>query len=520
MLGKLIAPAVLIAAFLALAVPNLTENSITVEEAEILPAGYSSVQTGNFRLAAHHPPLIPALAAAPLSLLNLRPLWQVPGWNSRDSDTFFRNFLTRNRDPLEVLLFAGRVPTIGLGLLMGLILFVWAIELWGYWPAVAVLGCYSLSPSILGYTTLATTRIGLACFTLCAVYALWKFAQHGALVYAAGCGMALGLALLSEYAGWVSAACVAVLLAALGWSGGPVRLLLTAGLLILAITALLVTVGYGFPLGLVRYSAALQQATRATTGPTFLWGTYSTNGFWYYPLLELWWRTPIPILLLLAGFLLREVPATQPSRLNSLFIVVPIAAFLLAGLLLRPNTGLRLVLPALPFILLASGGSVRRAFSSSIHYRIAFAILGVWTIGATLRTAPHFLTYCNELAGGIQPAIRHLDSSDFELGQDLVRLRAYFARHRRNQARGAVFSPLPLQTYGLQLGALEPGELVRPRFGSTYILGARALQAAVSPPESQMRPSLPERFHLLETIGGSLYVYRLISSTGATGATD
>jgi hypothetical protein len=163
---------------------------------------------------------------------------------------------------------------------------------------------------------------------------------------------------------------------------------------------------------------------------------------------------------------------------------------------------------------------MRRALSSSIPSRIAFAILGVWYIGATLRTAPHFLAYCNELAGGIQPATGHLDSSDFELGQDLVRLGAYFARHPQTGARGAVFSPLPLQTYGLRLGALEPGELFRPRSGSTYILGARALQAAVFPAELTVRPSLAKRFHLLETIGGSLYVYRLTSSASETGAPD
>src|SRR5688572_20831528 len=58
--------------YLSLAVDSLLQKSATFDEPPHLAAGYTYWATGDFRLNLEHPPLIKALAAAPLLPLPVR----------------------------------------------------------------------------------------------------------------------------------------------------------------------------------------------------------------------------------------------------------------------------------------------------------------------------------------------------------------------------------------------------------------------------------------------------------------
>ncbi len=527
MSGKMLIPALLLGAFAALAVGSMAGDSVTSDEVAHLPAGYTYVQTGDFRLNPQHPPLLKALAAMPLTRLDLKPIWQVAAWREGDDRAFGADFLLNNRLPLSRILFAGRLPMVALGVLMGAVLFRWAVALWGFAAAAGVLLLFAFSPNILAHAHLVTTDAGLACFTVCALYALWCFTAHGRRRDAVWCGVALGCALLAKYSGLLTAALVAALLALecaaarRRASGVSMRSLALGGALIAGIAVLMVAVGYGFPNGVRNYWYGVHQISRDfdPRQPAFLWGRYAVGGFWYYYLLAQWWKTPLPTLLLFAAALLLADWRTPAARRNWFYVLAPIAAFHLAGFFFRPNIGLRHVLPVLPFVFLAAGAAVQRAMASP-RGRLVLMCLGAWYVAGTLRTYPHFLAYFNELAGGPAGGIHYLIDSNLEWGQDIGRLAAYIDTTQPATARAAVFSPLPLAAQGVRAGAIGLRDMVWPEEGVTYFVGPSYLQRPSYGGDPALRFRWLKRYRPVDTIGWSIAVYRLSTDPAARQRSD
>ena len=381
-LRQQILPLLLLTVFTLLTVSSMYRMSITGDEVTHLPAGYTYVKTGDFRLNMQHPPLIKALAGIPLLALDLKPLAGNPLWEQAREWMFGRDFLVNNDESLSRIVFLARLPMVGVALLMGAVLFLWAKELWGYWTGVFVLFLFTFSPNMLANAPLVHTDIGVSCFTVATLYALWKFSRTGKLRYVVLCGGGLGLALLAKYSGVVTALLVALLLAAtllqrlLGRvpsdaspetpSGlaGPVAVprigkIVASGLVIGCLAVLLIAIGFGFPNGLANYYSGFT-IIHADANPRwegFLWGQYSPTGFWYYYLFAQLWKTPIPVLLFF-GFSLFLVGSTaKTSWLDWSFMLLPIAAFHAAGMWQHASIGVRHVLPAFPFLFLAAGAT-------------------------------------------------------------------------------------------------------------------------------------------------------------------
>lgn len=502
----------LLAVFAALAVTSVATWSATSDEVPHLAAGYSYVQTGDFRLNPQHPPLIKALAAMPLCFLDLKRVEELSGWKERRDRDFGHAFLLDNYEPLPTLLFLGRLPAIGIGLLLGIGLFLWARDLWGFPAAACVLFCFSLSPSLLAHVGLVTTDAGLACFTVWALYALWRWSETRSRRDAVACGVAVGLALLTKYSGLLTLGMVGLLIVATWSEGRPPRVALGAAAWIVLSAALLVTVGYGFPKGLVNYAWGIGQINRDfdLSQPAFLWGEHSAQGFWYYYLLAQLWKTPLPVLILFGVALVTLRARDDRERLKWMFVLGPVVVFHLAGVFYRPNIGLRHVLPVLPFLLLAAGDATRRLAASGRNGRIALAVLAVWQLAGTLYTYPHFLAYFNELAGGPANGVHYLGDSNLEWGQDIAGMRDYIERQRPRHVRAAVFAPLPLEAQGIrQNEPIKLRDLVWPEEGVDYFVGTGFLQRPSYLAENPaVRFRWLERYVPADAIGWSIYVYR------------
>ncbi|MGH7291440.1 MAG: ArnT family glycosyltransferase, partial [Myxococcota bacterium] len=388
-----------------------------------LPAGYSYVATGDLRLNPQHPPLIKALAGLPLLAFDLKPVEQMRGWPRAREWIFGKTFLLDNTQPLDRLVFWGRMPMVGVGVLLGAGLFAWARRLWGDAPGLCVLALYVLCPNVLAHAPLVHTDVGVACFTLLAVYALWRYAGAGHLGWAAACGVGLGGALLAKYSGLVSAAVVALLFAATVVARRRVLALrgadVTAAALVLAALPLAMILLGGGVRAYVR-GVGLVHADANPEWQAFLWGAYSTDGFWNYYLLAQLWKTPLPTLLAFAAALLLVGRVRRATWLDWTFVLLPIAAFHAAGMWQRSSIGVRHVLPALPFLLLACGASADWALRRGRGGRLIVAAVGVWLAVGTLRMWPHFLPFFNELAGGPTGGARLLDDSNIEWGQGLA----------------------------------------------------------------------------------------------------
>jgi len=525
---RVLPPSMLLTAFALLAITSMTRLSITGDEVTHLPAGYSYLTTGDFRLNPQHPPLIKVLAALPLLALDLEPVDQVLGWKRAKEWMFGRRFLTTNRQPLARIVFWGRLPMVAVGLLLGGGLFVWACRLWGYWPGVFVLLLYTFCPNFLAHTVLVHTDVGVSCFTVLALYALWRYAGTGHLRFAAACGVALGCALLAKYSGLVTAGLVALLFVITVAARRPALSLrpsdiAAAGLVIAAIPLLMIALGFGMPHGIEHYVGGVRMV-HADANPhweAFLWGQYSRAGFWYYYLLAQLWKTPIPTLLCFAAALLLVGRDARTAALDWAFILLPIAAFHAAGMWQRADIGVRHMLPAFPFMMLAGGATARWAAAHGTRVRAVVALGSLWLVVGTVRMWPHFLPYFNELAGGPEGGAFYLDDSNIEWGQAFYAVADYLAAHPGEPTRLLAFRPLAPERFGVHADRMTLRDLAWPEPGITYLAGASYLQrSSLFNDHPGIHPGWLQRYRPLERIGWSIYAFRFSTDPADRARTD
>lgn len=513
-------PVALLAAFAAMALGSMSHHSITGDEVTHLPSGYTYLKTGEFRLNLQHPPLIKALAGLPLLFLDLKPVEDGIGWKKSREWVFGRDFLTNNREPLERIVFVGRLPMIAVGLLLGAVLYLWARELWGAGAGLFVLLLYCFCPNFLAHTQIVHTDVGVAAFSLLAVYMLWKLVRTARWRYVLACGVALGLALLAKYSGVVTVLTVAALLAVAAWQGPSAQLeeqgrsrlgwtlLLTASAMAIALLALAV-VALGFGLGNYHRGYTLIHADANPHWEAFLWGRYSKDGFWYYYLLAQLWKTPLPTLICFAAAVLLVPLRAKTSRLDWWFVLLPLVAFHGAGMWQRPSIGVRHVLPAFPFLFLACGATAWWVGRRGALVKAAFGLLCVWLVAATLGTYPHFLPYFNALAGGPQGGIRYLDDSNVDWGQEFYDLKHYVDERRPAEPRMLLFEPLPRSQYGIDAQSIKLEDAVWPQPGLTYFVSRSYLQRnSLFDDYPGIKFDWLERYRDVDQIGWAIGVYR------------
>jgi 4-amino-4-deoxy-L-arabinose transferase-like glycosyltransferase len=245
--GWTIAVALLLAAFAALTINASVRESATYDETAHLPAGYSYLRWADYRLNPEHPPLVKQLCALPLLALpvwpdspefapgELRPITTVTtrramqeAWALALADNgmqwmFGHLFLYGLRDekrgtahPLGVpttqrhersdflndpdrLLFWGRLPVTVLGVLLGLVIFAWARDLFGNAGGLLALALYCFDPNFIAHAGLVTTDVGAALFIAATVYFLWRTCERRRLADAALAALCCALAFAAKF---------------------------------------------------------------------------------------------------------------------------------------------------------------------------------------------------------------------------------------------------------------------------------------------------------------------------------
>ena len=162
----------------------------------------------------------------------------------------------------------------------------------------------------------------------------------------------------------------------------------------------------------------------------FLLGRWSAEGWWHYNLVALAVKTPLPVLLLVLAGILAWRSSGAGLREAWPVLIPGASVLLLLSAFSRVNTGIRYVLPLLPFLHLAAGALfAARSGPGRFRWRDALAVLAV---AATLATAvaahPDHLMYFNPIAGGSSRGHEWLIDSNLDWGQDLYRVPSAIAR--------------------------------------------------------------------------------------------
>src|SRR5262245_55097772 len=191
---------------------SATRQSQIGDEGCHIYAGYRYWTHGDFGLNPEHPPLVKLMAALPLLVLDLKapPLPET----SSKADCFFgaAQFLYTN-DADRILLLTRTAASV-FTLLLAIVVFLAAAELFGIGAAFLALGLLVFEPNVLAHGALVTTDMGATFGLFAGVYAFYRFSKKRSLLRLLVCGLVVGVALCTKHSS-VFVVPILVLLAAL-----------------------------------------------------------------------------------------------------------------------------------------------------------------------------------------------------------------------------------------------------------------------------------------------------------------
>ncbi|MEO9038094.1 MAG: glycosyltransferase family 39 protein, partial [Gemmatimonadaceae bacterium] len=330
-------------------------------------------------------------------------------------------------------------------LLLALVVWAWARRTLGELGGAAAVALVVCNPNVVAHAGLATTDVACAAtITLSLFAALWWIDRPStgrSILF----GIALGLAVGSRLSAiaFIAVAVVACY-AVRGFVGRTWRLSPSSDTRASVVSMAAVTMTsalclwalYRFAVGPMHGSPIVVPAPAFVDGvktfllhgstghPTFLLGTPSNRGWWYYFPVALAVKTPLPLMILA---IVGAVVAVRNARVGRDWIgLVPLVsalAMLAVSMMVRVDLGVRLVLPLYPlFAILGAQGALElwRSRHASIA-RPTLAVLTAATLWIPVRSYPDWLAYFNPLAGRHPEHV--LVDSNLDWGQDLYRLR-------------------------------------------------------------------------------------------------
>ena len=541
-------------------------DSATTDEPVHIAAGVEIVRDGTGRWNPEHPPLAKALAGLALTGLEVRPAGDPIASPSHAS--LLTTFLCENRTPAETILFRARLPFVALFLALLAAVRKEARRRFGPAAGAVALAFAALDPNLVAHAGVVHTDLAVTLFLVLSFGSLARIRDATDRLAPVALGVFWGLAFLSKY----SAPLLALVTLPLLFVGGPrtgkifganstARSVARTGrrlLLSTFIASLVVLLGFSLayrnqspsdrealarnrllvkgrsaaaadfavkagrllpPLGNAATGAlAVALQNRVGGGPSYFMGRVSEGGSpWYFPVAFL-----VKVSLgLLAGAALGAFSPT--GHRYGLFVSAALAAFFLLSAGSAYNIGVRHLLFAFPLLAILAGSAVppepriagRRLLLPTLVLVEALEVFSVH---------PHELAFFNAAAGGSRGGRRFLVDSNLDWGQDLARL----------AAAAPAYSPVPLPAivFGGELPrryptlrALAPGDEDRPgtviAIGETPLaLGPELLASKGAARDATrleaLRRALRARGTRIGTVGGSIGIWRLKPSSGAT----
>ncbi len=160
---------------------------------------------------------------------------------------------------------------------------------------------------------------------------------------------------------------------------------------------------------------------------SYLLGTFSDKGWWYYFPVAIALKTPLPTLILFVSGLIVMIKRKSLLK-HMVFLLVPAAVYLFVACFVnKVNIGVRHVLPLYPFMFVVAGSSVL-AFRNTKWdraWKILLAGFVVWLVLIMAFSRPAYLSYFNRIIGNTQNGYKYLGDSNIAWGLDTKRLGEY-----------------------------------------------------------------------------------------------
>ena len=386
-------------------------------------------------------------------------------------------------DPVKII-FWSRIPMVLLLILLGWLLFWWVKKMTNGKISLLVLTLFVFSPTFLAHGRLVTTDVGAALGALLAIIFWIKFLQNPSWKNVIITGLVFGISQLLKFTllllipffiiitiiyvllvlkkegslGKIVFSYLgkAILIGLIGfffiiWPSYQFHVLnypidqqlrdtiadLSGNPISFAKNLTIQMAGQDFSRAPAQYFRGVLMAFQRSEwgNTTYFLGRISAEGWWYYfPLIYL---VKIPLafhLLTLISIILFFIAKGQ-KRINlsqsnfwifAIFLWVII--YWIAALRSSLNIGIRHLIPVLPFIyilVVLAIYQLPQLIENKIIQKFFLVIilsLFIWYIAASLFTFPHYLSYYNELGGGIKEGYKVAVDSNYDWGQDFYRL--------------------------------------------------------------------------------------------------
>jgi hypothetical protein len=474
-----------------------------------IASGLAYVQLGTLAVNPQHPPLLKALSGLSLTLAGVR--WpHVPEARellqgvSRWQWDVGSLILTQNG--IDSALLWARLPMMLVGVMGGLMVYIWVRCLAGELAGLGALFLYCLDPTIIAHSYLATLDTGLAAFTLLYLFWLWRYVCAPSTRNLVFAGVTLGLLLCTKYSSPAMLPVTAVLLWAgrsdgRPWSAAPddvcpcgsgrklknchtsrkysrfnartLMVTLRSLACIGAIALGVVEVTYRFrPPGVYLAGLNLVNADHGPTSLAYMAGRVAPRFTSYFAVAYLLKEPLAAISLAGVGlvFLLRGRDFPWRDRL---FLVLPAVTLFLIHVWKADDLGIRYIIPCLPFAHSLGGiGLAALLRAPGLVKRCLAAGLCAWAVVAAAGIYPDHLSYFNEAAcvlddpgklgidGGSRCGVAWLDDSNVDWGEGLKQLGVWLDYNAKGRtARLAYFGTFPVAAYRLPVEAIDVSQL-------------------------------------------------------------
>ncbi|MBN1180143.1 MAG: glycosyltransferase family 39 protein [Anaerolineae bacterium] len=535
-------------------------TSITLDEPLHIASGYACLLTGDYRLVEEHPPLLKMFQAAPLLLADppLLDPREAPGWDDGRLIPVAEAIIVPYR-PIEPLVFAARVPTMLLALLLAVLVYRWAADAFDARAGLFALALCAFDPNVLAHAGVAATDLGAAFALFASTYTFWRWLRQPTATRALLAGLMLGIGLGIKLTAALVLPVQGVLFLVYAVRGSRLQVadwrcwMRFASIWLMGVVTLWAIYrfevgplpGLPFPVPMPSHLLPLfkLQEHMREGHSAFLMGQNYHHGTWaYFPIAFALKTPPLTLALLLAtpvGLALRRL--SSPGWRDELaLLALPILYFTLS-LTSGINIGYRHLLPVLPFVfvwvgrvancevrirncelriasrepkpLIPNSQFLTRHSHFPLRNGLLIAALTLYAT-TTLTLFPWHLAYFNIFAGGPDGGYRYLVDSNLDWGQTWMALHDYVDAHGIDAFGLSQYTINDPRAYGLDYTPLPPWPDAPPvlprRFNPApgiYAISSTTLQGVVVA-DSEMF----DYFRNLEPtarIGHAMFVYEI-----------
>jgi hypothetical protein len=480
-------------------------NSANYDEAFHTYAGYLQWKHGYLTL---NPPLITRLITLPLLGMNLPepPIPRLPyeplGFQAGRQLVF--------QNDAETILFRVRMVDSIFTLLLAILVFAAAREMFALGAGFIALGLIAFDPNLMGHSAVATLDSGNAFFMFAAMYAFYRYMKSPNVWRLMGTSLLVGLALTAKHSGILLLPTIFLLAVieivwtkklapdapAIPIARHALRLSLALGI-IGAVSVTMLWASYGFryaqadavpfipPMAaqIQRVPSALNARVlteidrlhllpapytyafayifyQANMFTSYVWGVVRHHSVWFYFPVSMLVKSSLTFLILLA--ISGWAVMTRRLRLlrEVLYMLVPAAVFLASSMAGGMNIGIRHILPVYVFLTVPIAGTTWALAERSRAWLMA-AVLLILQAVSVLHAFPAYVSYSNEVFGGPANTYKYLSDSSAEFGQQLKSVKRYLDARGVKNCWFAYFNenPVGMASYGIPCTPLYTGEV-------------------------------------------------------------